>query len=152
MLSDSVFKTVIENTPLFAIDLVIINEKNELLVGKRLNSPAKGAWFVPGGRVFKNEPLAAAFQRISQNEVGVAIDMSGARLLGLYDHFYNDSVYGPSITTHYINATHSIKLEQAQLNLPIDEQHETYRWVALSEVRADDSIHKFSKCFMDQLA
>ncbi|EIB9633284.1 GDP-mannose mannosyl hydrolase, partial [Escherichia coli] len=48
-LDDNAFKNIIRNTPLISIDLIIQNEKDEYLVGKRNNRPARGFWFVPGG-------------------------------------------------------------------------------------------------------
>ena len=48
-LDDSTFATVVASTPLFAIDLAVVDENDELLLGKRLNRPAQGYWFVSGG-------------------------------------------------------------------------------------------------------
>jgi len=148
MLPIDVFQTVIENTPLFAIDLVVVNEMDELLVGKRLNAPAKNWWFVPGGRVFKNESLSDAFIRLSGSELGVQYSLTQAHLLGVFEHFYNDSVFDPNTSTHYINATHLLRVEMEELNLPTEDQHSNYRWVNLSDVETDTTIHHFSKVFM----
>ncbi len=41
MLDQETFKIVVKNTPLFAIDLVVINSKQQILLGKRVNAPAK---------------------------------------------------------------------------------------------------------------
>ena len=58
MLPLSTFKTVIASTPLISIDLVIKNNTGRILLGKRTNRPAQGFWFVPGGRVLKDEPVS----------------------------------------------------------------------------------------------
>ena len=50
-LSQQAFATVVESTPLISIDLIVENEQGEILLGKRTNRPARGYWFVPGGRV-----------------------------------------------------------------------------------------------------
>lgn len=47
------FATVVRSTPLISIDLIVENAHGEFLLGKRLNRPAQGYWFVPGGRVQK---------------------------------------------------------------------------------------------------
>ena len=65
-LSQEVFTTVIDSTPLISIDLVVENEHGELLFGLRNNRPARGFWFVPGGRILKNETLDAAFERLTK--------------------------------------------------------------------------------------
>jgi colanic acid biosynthesis protein WcaH len=67
------FTEVIDRTPLVSIDLVVENEKGEKLFGLRTNRPAKDYWFVPGGRILKNEKLDDAFSRLTLNELGVEI-------------------------------------------------------------------------------
>lgn len=47
------FATVVRSTPLVSLDLIVENAQGEFLLGKRLNRPAQGFWFVPGGRVQK---------------------------------------------------------------------------------------------------
>ena len=54
-LDEGTFKSVIENAPLVSIDLVVKNSLGQYLFGYRTNRPAKGFWFVPGGRIHKGE-------------------------------------------------------------------------------------------------
>lgn len=144
------FKQVVRNAPLFAIDIVALDEFNRMLLGKRIHAPAKGFWFVPGGRIYKNESLDKAFSRISEQELGVALNINQATQLGLYDHFYKDSFFGEDVSTHYINATHVFRLEGKRLELP-DAQHSDYRWFALDGINEDPLIHKYSKIFLSDL-
>lgn len=58
-LSDEDFLNIIDKTPLIAIDLIIKNPDGDVLLGKKLNEPAKDKWFVPGGRILKNESIAS---------------------------------------------------------------------------------------------
>jgi colanic acid biosynthesis protein WcaH len=51
------FLEVISRTPLVSIDLVIRDSKNRILLGRRVNEPARGKWFVPGSRILKDESL-----------------------------------------------------------------------------------------------
>ena len=55
------FQQAVAALPLVSVDWVLTNPAGELLVSQRLNAPARGAWFTPGGRIRKGEPLAAAF-------------------------------------------------------------------------------------------
>lgn len=151
VLSPETFRLVIENAPLFALDLVIINEENELLVGKRLNPPAKDMWFIPGGRVFKNETFENAFKRISETELGILYKYPQAQLLGIFEHLYDDSIFGKELSTHYITAPHFIRVKTSDLKLPYGQQHNAYRWVKLSKVELDETIHIYSKAFMPKL-
>jgi colanic acid biosynthesis protein WcaH len=150
VLSLVTFKQVVEHAPLFAIDFVVVNERNQILVGRRKNAPAKNYWFVPGGRVYKNESLEDAFVRISNAELGLKIARDQAWLLGLYDHFYNDSFFSTNVSTHYINATHAIRNNSGDLNLS-KEQHKSYRWLSIEDLIDDKTVHKFSKIYTPQL-
>ena len=53
------FSELIKKAPLIAIDLCIVH-KRCILLGKRINNPAKNFFFVPGGRVLKNEKIKNA--------------------------------------------------------------------------------------------
>ena len=61
------WKSGVKNLPIIAIDFVIKNEKLEVLMGRRINNPARNFYFVPGGRIFKNEKISNAFERISKD-------------------------------------------------------------------------------------
>lgn len=145
------FKQLVEYGVLFSIDLVVLDEKNRILLGERTNAPAQGYWFVPGGRVFKAEPLFEAFQRICLNELGLCLDYKQAYLLGLFDHFYDDSVFGNDISTHYVNAPYLIRLNELELDRLPHEQHKAYRWLALDKLEHEKTVHSNSKLFLYDL-
>ncbi|VEA35909.1 glycosyl transferase in colanic acid biosynthesis [Salmonella enterica subsp. enterica] len=63
------FAAVVRTTPLISLDFIVENGQGEILLGQRLNRPAQGYWFVPGGRVCKDETLEAAFARLTQAEL-----------------------------------------------------------------------------------
>lgn len=151
MLPSKDFQTVVENAPLFAIDLVVVNDQHKILLGLRSNAPARGYWFVPGGRVFKNESLENAFKRITKSEIGIEQPITHAKFIGLYEHFYPDSAVDSNVSTHYINATHLVRLDPSRLSLPYSEQHQEYRWLSIDELAKDTSVHHFSKVFLDKI-
>lgn len=149
MLSSEDFKHLVKLAPLFSMDLVVLNVQKQILVGKRKKSPAKNYWFVPGGRVFKGESLVEAFSRITRTELSLKFDYLSATQLGIYDHFYSDSVFGDDISTHYINAPYLIQLpEETVLDLPT-VQHQEYRWISIDELNQDVAVHEYSKVFVD---
>jgi hypothetical protein len=67
---DDEFAHVIRLAPLVSIDLIIRDGEQNILVALRTNEPAKGLYFVPGGRIRKDETIANAFVRILANETG----------------------------------------------------------------------------------
>ncbi|MDB5823127.1 MAG: GDP-mannose mannosyl hydrolase, partial [Herminiimonas sp.] len=120
------FRSVIETTPLVAIDLVVRNKRGEVLLGRRRNRPAQNSWFVPGGRIFKNERLADALKRISETEIGTVIKVG--QLLGVFDHFFDDNVFGiESMSTHYVALVYQCEID-SNVNITPDEQNEELKW------------------------
>ena len=69
VLSHEDLAAVVAKAPLVSLDLIIENSSGKILVGMRNNEPARGFFFIPGGRILKNERVADAFERI----VGAAL-------------------------------------------------------------------------------
>lgn len=149
-LSKERFSHVIESTPLVSIDLVIEDENGQILLGERLNRPAQGFWFVPGGRIFKNEALDQAFLRLTRDELGCGYEMSQATLLGPYTHLYDDCVFGHEISTHYVAIAYKLTVVRADLNLPLDIQHARYRWYDKTELLTSDKVHLHTKWYFKE--
>lgn len=141
-LSQDVFSSVIEHTPLISIDLIVQNEHNQVLLGKRVNEPAFGIWFVPGGRIFKDESLDLAFCRTVKEELGIDMQRSDAVFDKTYEHFYDNNVFNNNFSTHYIVLAHKIKVNA----LPtLNKQHSEYRWFDIEELLENDNVHKYTK-------
>jgi len=131
------FASAVAALPLVSVDWVVTNPDGKLLLGQRINAPARGWWFTPGGRIRKNEALVQALQRVTREELGLAPDFCGqllgkARLMGAWDHFYPDSAFSPSVSTHYVNLPHWLPLSWAEValfKLPMGEQTQ---WLAMA--------------------
>lgn len=144
-LDNATFTTVLDSTPLVSIDLIVQNTKGQILLGERKNRPAKGYWFVPGGRIFKNERLADAFARLTLNELGETFLIEQASLQGPFDHFYDDSVFGDTPSTHYVAISYWLKVKKLD-NLP-DSQHSAYRWFSKPDLLASPKVHQHTKAY-----
>lgn len=147
MLEQKTFLTVIDATPLVSIDLVVRNGRGEVLLGKRVNRPAQGFWFVPGGRIRKNERVADAFRRIAQGELGVTIDKAQAKLLGVFDHLYEDNFHAtPNISTHYVVLGFAVELGN-EISITPDDQHSELQWWPVDELLRSPSVHENTKAY-----
>jgi colanic acid biosynthesis protein WcaH len=58
------FAHIVRHAPLISINVVIKDPKQNVLLGLRVDEPAKGQYFVPGGVILKNETIRAAFARV----------------------------------------------------------------------------------------
>jgi colanic acid biosynthesis protein WcaH len=121
------------------------NTSLQLLLGQRVNPPAKSYWFVPGGRIRKDETLAKAFHRLSQNELGKSFELEPTQFIGVYEHFYSENfAERAGISTHYVVLAYQIFLTQNPAHLP-REQHHAYRWMSRAEILADPWVHQYTK-------
>ncbi|MCW8840450.1 MAG: GDP-mannose mannosyl hydrolase [Gammaproteobacteria bacterium] len=143
----SLFSAVVANTPLVSIDLVVRNPSGEVLLGLRTNRPAQGTWFVPGGRIRKDEAIRDAFMRLTEVELGRAIPQAEWQFLGVYEHFYPDNFSGDGFSTHYVVLGYEIRLDIDVASLP-KEQHSDYRWWGVDEMLASDEVHLHSKWYL----
>jgi colanic acid biosynthesis protein WcaH len=112
-----------------SVDLVV-DYDDGILLARRQNEPAKGEWFVPGGRIQKGEPIREAVHRVAREELGIDVRISAE--LGIYDHLYetadvpdsggkNDVAHGYLVTP---------ETESVQLN----EQHAESRVFPTAEL------------------
>lgn len=139
------FLNIIDAVPLVSIDLVIQNASQEYLLGLRNNSPAKGFWFVPGGRIRKNETLTSAMRRIALNELGVALAMTDARLLGAYDHHYQDNfAQQAGVETHYVVIAYALQLREKHA-IQTDDQHADIKWWSKQALLDSPVVHTYTK-------
>ncbi len=145
-LEPEIFKTVVKHTPLVSIDLIVRDASERVLLGMRTNRPARDSWFVPGGRIDKDEAIEAAFSRLVKDELGVLSSFHEARFLGVYQHFYDDNFSGTEFSTHYVVLAYELHLDLALDDLPC-EQHSLYCWLDVDELLAADEVHQNTKAY-----
>jgi len=141
------FRVVVEHTPLISIDLVTMH-KGKVLLGRRVNRPAKGYYFTTGGIVRKNETFEVAKKRIAKAELGIELTEE-LKFLGVFEHFYDDSIY-EGISTHYVNHGYLLEFKEQLDTLP-KEQHSTYKWFEIEELLESDEVHRYVKDYFKDL-
>jgi colanic acid biosynthesis protein WcaH len=147
LLSPDDFHSVVRLAPLVSIDLIIRNLRGEILLGLRSNEPAKGFYFVPGGIILKQERLHEAFARILKRETNYDASLDDARLLGVYEHFYDANSFGDeNFGTHYVVLAHELKLADASA-LKSDAQHSEMRWWGKRDLLVSDRVHENTKAY-----
>ncbi|MCW8883650.1 MAG: GDP-mannose mannosyl hydrolase [Motiliproteus sp.] len=143
-----VFLNIIDATPLVSIDLILEDSTGCVLLGTRSNRPAQGFWFVPGGRIRKGETLAAAFERISSTELGYALNIADAELLGAYDHMYPDNFHGTEgIETHYVALGYRVRVPEG-FQFIGDDQHTAMRWWDKQTLLSANDVHQNTKAYI----
>ncbi|NIF31125.1 GDP-mannose mannosyl hydrolase [Enterobacter sp. Cy-643] len=148
MLDFAQFRAVVEHTPLISIDLIVYNSDGEVLLGKRNNAPAKDYYFVPGGRIYKNEKIADAFHRVCLSEIGMDIDLSEAKFFGVFEHFYSDSFVSEDVNTHYVVLAYELHLNLNLSDLPFS-QHEEYIFLDVQSARHNEKVHAYTQQYFN---
>jgi len=134
------FKIVGEAAPLVSID-ILIKYENRILLGKRINKPAKGYFFSIGGRIMKNETIQLAIQRIMSNELNIQLK-SAPTFINLFEHFYSDGIFD-GISSHYVGLLYEYEVgDKIDLKCLPNEQHNEYKWFSVNQIMKDTQVHK----------
>lgn len=151
MLSKNKYLEIIKESTLTSVDLILLNQ-NKILVGWRNNNPAKNTWFTPGVRTYKNETQMEAIKRVAKSELNIEINTDNVKLLGVYDHIYDNNFSDNSFGTHYVVTAYLYKLNnEYKNNIKIDNQHDKIKWIDLNELEKDENVHQNVKNYLPQI-
>lgn len=121
-ITDDDWEKIVANVPIVSVDLLVRYEGG-ILFGKRANEPARGYWFVPGGRVHKCETRREAVYRVAREEIGVSVEI--VESLGAFEHIYDTSDVDSVDTKHYLANGYVVDVVSGQLQT--DNQHSDLR-------------------------
>ena len=112
--------------PLPCVDL-LVTHNGRLLLMNRKNTPAKGLWFTPGGRIIKNESIENAVKRVLYEETGLT--PNSITQCGAMSHIW------PEIQT--ITVFHRIEVESDHIQL--NDEHSDIKWIE----EIDPELHPY---------
>ena len=122
---EAFYKKICGAVPIFCVDVIAEDAYGKFLVVRRLNHPAQGKWWLPGGRVLKNEKVSHAAARKLKEETGIRGKFK--RIVGFYEFFAekgpfrNVNVHTPIIVCLMrVGSSSSVRLES---------QSGEFRWV-----------------------
>ena len=139
MISNKIYKQILENMPIVTVDLLVVNNKNEILLFKRNNKPCKNIFYTPGGRVLKNEKIFDGLVRKMKEELDLEVTKENVSYCGVIEEFFDDSIY-ENISSHCVNSVYLYKLNDIN-KIKLDKQHCEFRWFKIN----DTNLHKFVK-------
>lgn len=90
-IDDTLYSRFVELMPIACID-VVIHEGDYFVMVKRNEEPAKGLWWIPGGRLLKDETMEEGAVRKAKEETGLDVEVE--RRIGVYDEFFDTSIQG----------------------------------------------------------
>lgn len=134
------WKTIVANVPIVSVDLLIRHDGGVLL-GRRTNDPAKGYWFVPGGRVLKGESRRDAVHRVASQELGVDVEI--VESLGAFEHRYETSDVADVDSKEYLANGYVVDLVDGEFTP--DDQHDEFRVFRSSP----DPCHEYVRAYVE---
>lgn len=119
---ESEWRTVVKHAPIVSVDL-LVRVDGGLVFGKRQNEPARGYWFVPGGRVKKGETREEAVHRVAEKELGTKVEI--VESIGAYEHQYDVANMEDVDGKHYLANGYVVDAESSDFEA--DDQHSALR-------------------------
>lgn len=152
LLSVERFREAVDMLPLVAIDLLVRDSQGRYLLGLRGNPPARGRWFVPGGRIRKGETLDHAVARLARQELGMVVHLPRWTLMGVYEHFYDVNFADePGKMTHYVVLAYQTCLPGAPACMQLPAiQHLGYRWDTPAQAARDIDVHPYTRAYFTE--
>ena len=149
MLSREDYYNVIKTTTLTAVDVIPYYD-GKILLGFRNNKPAQGTWFTTGCRIGKGETQEIAVKRVAKTEMGLNVTLNDVKLLGVYDHIYDDNFRDDKFGTHYVVTGYVLPLDHYP-DIKHDEQHNEMIWMPLKRVMDNRYVHDNVKLYVPDI-
>ncbi len=89
-LPEKTFLKSFELVPRVAVNLLIVDSGNRLLLTKRTMPPGVGTWHYPGSFLLKNETILDCIERVASDELGLRISVKKAMLAGVAEDIHDD--------------------------------------------------------------
>jgi colanic acid biosynthesis protein WcaH len=118
------YREFLESMPIACVDIAIVHRGAVLLV-KRKDAPAKGQWWVPGGRVRKGETMRETAARKAREEVGLTCHVGP--IIHTAETIFPDGPDG--VAVHSINTCFFLYPASAAIRARLDAHHGGAKWV-----------------------
>lgn len=141
-LPSDVYGNLVRDTVVCCVDILLVRynpttKRKETLVVERSSEPAKGHWWLPGGRLLKGETFFAAAQRKALQETGLSC-VKPIQVLGVWNTFFPRSSWDTeeSKGTQTVNPIVLVEILEDATDIKLDDQSENYRWIGLDPTAA----------------
>jgi len=134
MIDDPLYNKIIDVLPILCVDGFIVDD-NKILLLKRNNYPAINEWWVPGGRVIKNELLCDSIIRKVKEETGLDVEILNQ--IGITETVFE--------TKHTVNVCFSLKIKSGDIT--INSEHSEYKWFKIDRlpININSELNKIIK-------
>ena len=138
---EALYKKIIGIMPVVCVDAVI-NINRSVLLLKRLDNPAKGLWWVSGGRVYKGETLEKAIIRNVKRET--SLDVKIEKCIGTYNLIFRKGKFGKSC--HNVVVCFVVKPNYKKFKIRIDKDHSAFKTIK----KLENNLHPYIKTIIKE--
>ena len=85
LIPSSLYDKIVKSMPIPSVEAIVV-KNDSILFLRRKNSPAKGRWWFPGGRIRKGESPEEALFREVKEETG--LDVIACKLVNVYSRLF----------------------------------------------------------------
>jgi colanic acid biosynthesis protein WcaH len=125
LIPQALYHQILQNMPIACVDIAVVANGSVLLV-ERKDAPARGQWWVPGGRVLKGERMRETAGRKAREEVGIECHVGP--IIHTDETIFPDGPDG--IPVHSINSCFLVYPVGDSVRVCLDDHHGGWRWVA----------------------
>lgn len=119
--------------PVPCVDVIVLNDRDEILLARRNIEPQKGKWSIVGGRAEVSDfNVEAACRREVEEETSIKVDV--ADLVGV---FGDPEIKPPADTRFYaVQVAYTARIISG--NLQNSREADSFRWMGLEEATKED--------------
>jgi colanic acid biosynthesis protein WcaH len=139
-LPKDVYRVMVQDAVICCVDVLIVRRRRmsggtttkECLLVERSSEPAKGLWWLPGGRLLKGETFFAAAARKARDETGLS-NVRPVQVLGVWNTFFPTSHWDDAVAqgTQTVNPIVLVEVDDVDAQVKLDATSENYRWISL---------------------
>ena len=118
------YREILVHVPIACVDIAIVSDGRILLV-ERMDAPAKGQMWLPGGRVKKGELMRDAAARKAREEAGIECHVGP--IIHTDETIFENGPDG--VPVHSINTCFFLFPRIPNADVKLDNHHARYRWV-----------------------
>ena len=138
LIPEKLYTQILEHVPIPCIDFVLYHQ-GKVLLTYRTEEPAKGLWWIQGGRIFKHENFSETLQRLAQREIGSEIKV--LRQIGAYEFHSEKAKAGVTTGTHDVAIVFLAVPINDHFAISLDKTHSQHRWID----RIEEGLHPYIK-------
>ena len=135
---EKLYTEILDHMPIPCVDFLLYHN-GKVLLTYRTEEPAKGLWWIQGGRILKQETLHQALQRLAKREIGSEIKI--VRQIGGYEFHSDKAKPGVKTGTHDVALVYLAKPLTENFQISLDKTHSKHRWI--DHIEAD--LHPYVK-------